>query len=53
MITTTITMAVLAALFVLFGLMQRGQERRSCSGGNCTSCSNPNECEIGAEGRLP
>jgi hypothetical protein len=58
MITATIAMAAMAVLFVLFGLTHRGQERRGCGGGDCTSCSNPNECEIGTSGiaaqeRLP
>jgi hypothetical protein len=53
MIGTTVAMVVMAGLFVLFGLTHRGESHRSCSGGDCTSCSNPNECDIGAEGRLP
>jgi hypothetical protein len=53
MIAATVAMAAMAVLFVLFGLTHQGESRGGCSGGNCTSCSNPNECDIGAEGRLP
>jgi len=53
MITATVAMAAMAVLFVLFGLTHRGESHGGCGTGNCTSCSNENECEFGAEGRLP
>ena len=53
MIAATVAMAAMAVLFVLFGLTHRGESHEGCGSGNCTSCSNPNACDIGAEGRLP
>jgi hypothetical protein len=50
MMGAVVAMVSMAVLFVLFGLVQRG-ERRGCGSGHCDSCSH--ECEIGAEGRLP
>jgi hypothetical protein len=52
MIHATIGMAAMAVLFVVFGLLHNG-ESRGCGSGHCDSCSNENECEFGAEGRLP
>ena len=48
MITATIAMAAMAVLFVLFGLTHRGESHGGCGTGDCTSCSNPDECEFGA-----
>jgi hypothetical protein len=53
MIGATIAMAVMAVLFVVFGALHLGEKRRGCGIGDCSSCSTDNECEFGADRRLP
>jgi len=48
MIETTLAMAALAALFVLFGLLHLG-DRKGC-GGSCDTCAH--DCEHDLEGRI-
>ena len=51
MISASIGVVAMAALFVVFGLFRLADGRRSCGGGDCGSCSQ--ECSLDAEGRHP
>lgn len=50
MIAATVSMAAMAALFVLFGLLVRQGAGKGC-GGACDACAH--ECEHDFEGRTP